>query len=188
MLIHLSDFCITNGPLNNFSTFKFENYLGSLKGPVRSPNTPIKQIHNRIKETDHIKNPRNDEYERAVLNDVMVIGESQSNSFVLLDTGKVIRVSSFFYSENEILVESLMFDKVSNVYKLPFVSRKIDCFKVLAKTSSFTVINIKSFKRKMFRVPATKNCICFHFQTLHITKLVFIENFIFIVQFSCFSC
>lgn len=49
-LIHLCDDSEEFGPLDTFSTFKFENYLGKLKRLLRSGNRPLEQIYNRVQE------------------------------------------------------------------------------------------------------------------------------------------
>ncbi|XP_040062561.1 uncharacterized protein LOC120835954 [Ixodes scapularis] len=50
LLIHLANDCRLLGPLDNFSCFPFENYLGRLKTLVRSGNKPLQQLHRRILE------------------------------------------------------------------------------------------------------------------------------------------
>lgn len=40
------------GPLDNFSAFAFESYLGYLKKLVKSPNNVLQQIHRRLAEID----------------------------------------------------------------------------------------------------------------------------------------
>lgn len=49
-LCHLSDEVEKHGPLDLFSAFPFENYLGKIKKLVKSPNKPLQQIIRRIKE------------------------------------------------------------------------------------------------------------------------------------------
>lgn len=53
-LIHLSIECVNHGPLDQFSAFPFENYLGKLKKLIRSPKKPLAQIVKRISELDYI--------------------------------------------------------------------------------------------------------------------------------------
>ncbi|KAK9659822.1 hypothetical protein QE152_g41532, partial [Popillia japonica] len=50
-LIHLKDDVLAYGPLDNFSAFAFENYLGYLKQLVKSPTKPLQQICRRLMET-----------------------------------------------------------------------------------------------------------------------------------------
>ncbi|KAE8740382.1 hypothetical protein FOCC_FOCC014120 [Frankliniella occidentalis] len=46
-LIHLHSECLNGGTLNNFSAYKFENYLGVIKRYLLSTYKPLAQIYNR---------------------------------------------------------------------------------------------------------------------------------------------
>uniref|UniRef100_A0A8D8X8P8 Transposase domain-containing protein n=1 Tax=Cacopsylla melanoneura TaxID=428564 RepID=A0A8D8X8P8_9HEMI len=46
-LLHLKDDVVEHGSLDNFSAFKFENFLYSLKSILRKSNQPLEQIYNR---------------------------------------------------------------------------------------------------------------------------------------------
>lgn len=50
ILIHLSDDVKNFGPLDSFSAFPFENYLGQIKKLIKSPNKPLQQIYSRLVE------------------------------------------------------------------------------------------------------------------------------------------
>jgi len=50
LLSHLTDDVDIFGPLDEFSTFPFENYLGKLKTYVKSPTNPLQQIFRRLTE------------------------------------------------------------------------------------------------------------------------------------------
>lgn len=60
-LLHLADDCARFGPLESFSAFKFESYLGKLKRKLRTAYLPLPQICNRIAELRSVetisKNP-----------------------------------------------------------------------------------------------------------------------------------
>lgn len=53
-LVHLANDVRKYGPLDLFSAFKFENYLGELKQKIRSPAKPLQQIINRLHELTNI--------------------------------------------------------------------------------------------------------------------------------------
>jgi len=57
-LIHLADDCLTHGPLEAFSAFPFETYLGWLTMLVRTPFNPMAQLVNRITEMNQIEDER----------------------------------------------------------------------------------------------------------------------------------
>lgn len=50
VLCHLSDDAEHFGPLDNFSAFVFESYLGQLKKLIRASNKPLQQIYRRLNE------------------------------------------------------------------------------------------------------------------------------------------
>lgn len=49
-LLHLCDSVEQYGVLDNFSAYKFENYMQYLKKLIRSPNRILQQLHRRIEE------------------------------------------------------------------------------------------------------------------------------------------
>lgn len=49
-LLHLCDDVLKFGPLDQFSAFKFEDYMQKLKGKLQSAGKPLQQIANRIYE------------------------------------------------------------------------------------------------------------------------------------------
>lgn len=53
-LIHLPMFVLVHGPLDNFSCFKYENYLGDIKKSIKSIKYPLQEIFNRIIEKQNI--------------------------------------------------------------------------------------------------------------------------------------
>lgn len=49
-LSHLAEECLVHGPLDLFSAFPFESYLGKVKDMVRSPSKPLAQVSRRLSE------------------------------------------------------------------------------------------------------------------------------------------
>lgn len=56
-LIHLVNDVKKYGPLDNFSAFKFENYLQTLKKMLRKPDKPLQQIVRRCIEKESLSTP-----------------------------------------------------------------------------------------------------------------------------------
>lgn len=48
--IHLASDCKKFGPLDNFSTFKFNNYMYTIKIKVKNAPKPLEQVVNRVHE------------------------------------------------------------------------------------------------------------------------------------------
>ncbi len=55
-LIHLPNDCIQHGTLDNFSAFKFENFLHSIKRKLHSSRLPLEQFSNRLVEEHTFQN------------------------------------------------------------------------------------------------------------------------------------
>lgn len=55
-LIHVSNFVKLLGPLDNFSAFKYENYLGFLKKITKNGSYPLEDIYNRVIEFNRFNN------------------------------------------------------------------------------------------------------------------------------------
>ncbi|XP_044738485.1 uncharacterized protein LOC123300077 [Chrysoperla carnea] len=53
-LIHLASDCKKFGPLDNFSTFKFENYMSTIKNKVKNAPKPLEQVVNRTHEENSL--------------------------------------------------------------------------------------------------------------------------------------
>lgn len=49
-LIHLVRYCLSHGPLDTFSVFIFEDYLQTMKQLVKTGNSPLSQVMNRMAE------------------------------------------------------------------------------------------------------------------------------------------
>lgn len=58
-LLHMCDDVLKYGPLDSYSCFPFESYLGKLKRMVKGKYIPLRQIHNRLKEADKCINKSN---------------------------------------------------------------------------------------------------------------------------------
>lgn len=52
-LMHLANDCRFQGPLDAFSAFPFESYLGQLKSLLRGTRRPLAQLKRRLSEIDH---------------------------------------------------------------------------------------------------------------------------------------
>lgn len=55
-LIHLPFFTLLHGPLDNFSSFRYENYLQYIKKSVKCIKYPLQEVYNRINEKQQLIN------------------------------------------------------------------------------------------------------------------------------------
>lgn len=102
-IIHLADDCLTHGPLDRFSCFPFETYLGRLKRLIRSSNRPLAQMVRRISELDHVASFDQDispsifnkrDTERTLLNELRV--GTRSDSYYLTNKNTIVKVITIF--------------------------------------------------------------------------------------------
>lgn len=56
-LLQLANDVTQFGHLNNYSAFKFQNYMLTLKKMVKKGSHPVQQILNRLKEKEHHQQP-----------------------------------------------------------------------------------------------------------------------------------
>lgn len=54
-LIHLPKFVNTHGSLDNFSCFRYENYLQKIKNCLKSTKYPLQKTHNRLVEEQKLE-------------------------------------------------------------------------------------------------------------------------------------
>lgn len=54
-LIHLTKFVRIHGPLDNFSCFRYENYLQQIKNCLKSTKYPLQETYNRLIEKQNIE-------------------------------------------------------------------------------------------------------------------------------------
>ncbi len=64
-LLHLSDDVKVHGPLDSFSAFRFENYLGQLKKLLKKSTDCLSQVHRRLSERQSLNYRSNANSERV---------------------------------------------------------------------------------------------------------------------------
>ncbi|KAM7306470.1 uncharacterized protein ISCGN_010173 [Ixodes scapularis] len=76
-LIHLADQCLDHGPLDEFSAFPFESYLGKIKKELRSPREPLAQLSRRLSEVRDVSHMLTKEVQKSVKpGDVFMLNKS----------------------------------------------------------------------------------------------------------------
>ncbi|XP_064463551.1 uncharacterized protein LOC135374544, partial [Ornithodoros turicata] len=83
-LVHLARDCLQHGPLDSFSAFPFESYLGKLKRMLRTTSCPLSQISRRFSEMRHTPT--------SVANRTTAYNVKQGSCY-LLDSKTVARVN-----------------------------------------------------------------------------------------------
>ena len=95
-LIHLANECIfQHGPLDSFSAFPFESYLGQLKSLLRGTRRPLAQLKRRLCEIDYhesAKDPIITNESSFSLNALK--SNSNNDSFLMIDRSEVLYVTA----------------------------------------------------------------------------------------------
>lgn len=191
VLIHLQDDVNRLGPLDNFSAFPFENYLGQLKRLVKSPINPLAQICRRLSEAGNFlgfKKP-------IVLQNTITHGQHTSgpvlqrvninkqfkkvtckgftfcinkyvpaDSYCLLHNRKLVQIENIITdSENTVLVIGKEFIDYKPYYIYPFESTTLDIC-IINKLSALKIWKISNIYAKCLVLPCNNpdnGFICF---------------------------
>lgn len=174
LLSHLPDDCMNNGPLDNFSAFKFESFLGTLKNFVKSPYKPIQQIYNRILESFKINLKENsdslskikvlypidqdsDLYRRIKIYDHVLDVSSDKDSFVQTRDNKILKITKISLKNGKVVLDGKKMNNLQNEYSLPIESKKLGIYRADLNDYSEDSYEINDITRKMFLVPSFEN-------------------------------
>lgn len=144
LLTHLDEEVALHGPLDNFSNFIFENYLGHLKKFVKSPFNPLQQIANRnaeifeysLLETERNNTTFNKEKQSVIIDGISLTCQFP-NSIVALSTSEVIRIVKIEDIQKKIYISGALL-RLKDYFKEPIRSSTIGCY--VAEEDSQTII------------------------------------------------
>ena len=132
-LTHLAGDCMIHGPLDSFSAFPFETYLGRLKKLIRSPNRPLAQIVNRISELNYISTLSSG-VSSSILNEKCLTRSGSLEKNIEVGT----KINSFYVTKNGLVVKLLKFTathitgrvfmNLKSFYNNPFKSKQLNIF------------------------------------------------------------
>ncbi|KAE8742107.1 hypothetical protein FOCC_FOCC012381, partial [Frankliniella occidentalis] len=174
---HLADECRDNGPVDEFSAYKFEN-LGTVRKVLRSREKPLQQLANRdfeckgwllsserdlhddvlldrpraIKEREDYEG---DQWLKITLSGYKLSVESSYCCFNTID-GEVVKLSNIIHCpDGQITLAGYKFSRLQNYYTYPINSSEIGIFKVdqLQKVKKYW--NIFKFSQKCVLLPSS---------------------------------
>ena len=177
-LIHLCDDARRFGPLDNISSFPFENFLGRLKKLVRSPHLPLQQIVNRLSEqqlcrTRQINKPYptlpclkgltetdfsvsgydGSEFYSCLQTDEYTLRTKDRDNCVWLLDGKIGRVQYIFLHDAKIRVVVRLFESVESFYSYPLQSEMINAVRLRTCGSINHIYLMSDIKKKCYCIP-----------------------------------
>jgi len=139
-LVHLCNNVKLYGPLEKFSAFPFENFLGQLKRMVRKPTDPLSQIIRRLSElhgaeqqsTTNLKLTKKhyqgplppkfqglQQYKKCVFNNCTISIKDGNNCFKIKGCIVLIRNILFCSETNEVFLLAEKYADVSDFYSYP---------------------------------------------------------------------
>ena len=177
-LIHLADDARNFGPLDNVSCFPFENLLGKLKRLVRSPNLPLQQVINRLREQQSCNAQRPympnltlpclkgiietdfsvGNYERAVFYSFLKTEEftlkvKDSDNCVWLCNGQIGRIQYIFLHIDRIHVVVKLFQIIEPFYIYPVESNIVNAVRLRELSNTCCTYLVSDIKKKCFCMP-----------------------------------
>uniref|UniRef100_A0A8D8X7R9 Uncharacterized protein n=2 Tax=Cacopsylla melanoneura TaxID=428564 RepID=A0A8D8X7R9_9HEMI len=178
-LLHLANDVTTHGALDNFSAFKFENYLFKLKKLVKKTSQPLQQIQNRfvegfqeqiedpkpcgIVESSHhcngplpeMMSPDTAQYSRAYINNLLLNTLSKGNNCFLLDNENIVIVENIFVRRNCTKIFAKQFTVVDNVFNKPCDSKSVGIYLLKCAAEHLEEYSFSQLKRKLYLLPRT---------------------------------
>lgn len=177
-LIHIADFVLVHGCLDNFSAFKYENYLQFIKKSFKNARYPLEDIYNRIIEKINIEshsfaltypilkhevnyNPSvnksfNETYYKEIILEHFVINTSnlKDNFIYTNDHGLVKVIHVIKYLNGKIKMEVIKYN-ISPMFQNPISSDIIKIFYVhdIIPKPPLISIDVESIKFKCFSFP-----------------------------------
>nr|XP_047130481.1 uncharacterized protein LOC124810173 [Hydra vulgaris] len=177
-LVHLSNDAKKFGPLDNISSFPFENYLSQLKKLVRKPHMPLQQIVRRLGEKRAIQQKQKNEsehnstyfkkehYNGPVVKSLKVCAQykelftkrwcikiTDGDNCFSLNNGKVIIVQNIVKTAEQSFILYKQFKKLEDFFTYPCCSMKVDIFKVSCLENELLYCSPTEIKRKYVCLP-----------------------------------
>ncbi|KAH9629842.1 hypothetical protein HF086_011492 [Spodoptera exigua] len=166
-LTHLTEEVRKFGPLQDFSTYPFENKLYTLKRMIRHGNKPLAQIARRLSEKDMtdlkgiIQNKMTKTYpflkiqttktgtNRNVLHlEAFILSSQKQDCFFLTHDISIIEITSIIDDEGSIVIKGNRIENLNDVFNIPIKSSylniyKCDCNSILKQKVNCKVDSIK---------------------------------------------
>lgn len=181
-LLHICDDVKEYGALDEFSAFKFENEMSSIKRMIRKDYKPLEQIARRYSERESIMQPQLEkpyslsnshnsgpltrncgnitkQYKVLKHQDFTINCTTPKDSCILLKDGTFCKVKNIVTSEtNDIILIVKPFIKINSFYDNPD-SRNINIYMVTASRRSEFSTPLRNLQSKVWRIPTNEDVI-----------------------------
>ena len=118
-ILHLYDFVKELGPLDNFSAFKFENYLQLLKRRIKSGSFVVQQTINSMVDIRAM-------YRDCTVNPLYVSSMYPNNCAIVNNNSRLVPILVSSVNEsNNLLLSGIELNFVDDIYDYPYPSRNL---------------------------------------------------------------
>lgn len=164
-LQHVVDDVIENGPLDQFSAFEFESFLGVLKKYILSGKHPLAEMANRVVEHVHFvvenlkkklnKQEQYPKYSRFKLNltSDITINNSHQNSWFLTKDKRIVRFEKIEEIDNTPKIFGKRIITTTDYFELPIKSSILNIYYSDGALGTITPIDISEVSEKLFCIP-----------------------------------
>lgn len=186
-LIHISKDALHFGPLDSFSCFNFENFLGSLKHMLSKTNQPLQQVIKRIMEKNtwekDMKQTPNDNQTLSVtctkypsekpncgiegvhLTKVqwgtLSLSTKTKDSCVITEKGNVFKIENIVQaSDKSVHIIGKKYTDKRNFFTYPCHSSELDIYRVKTLKTSCQALCMTSVRMKAVLLPYKNDLIC----------------------------
>lgn len=169
-LIHICDDVLKFGCLDNFSCFKFENYMNIILNTIKVTKFPLKQFVNRVLEKKEFsvldkkveqqlskplcfKNINNDTvmtYQQVIYKQ-FVIRIKEPNCFLVLEGNLPAKVINIFKLNGQIYIEYISYTILQNCFTEPCPSSIFSCG-LIGNTGSTDIALLSKIKSKAIKL------------------------------------
>ncbi|KAM0727248.1 hypothetical protein ACS0PU_006580 [Formica fusca] len=165
-LIHLANEVIRFGCLDNFSCFKFENYIKNIKSKIQNSPKPLEQVSNRIHEENSlpvikehkkicpnvIRSKKSSEILKVEYDKFVLSSNSNDNCCLLFDS-TILIVTKFFFDDS-LYVSGNIIKEYKSFFHQPCNSKRLNIFIVDDTcTVEHVVIKASLIYKKCFKIP-----------------------------------
>jgi len=180
-LIHLADDVQAYGPLDEFSAFSFESFLGKLKTLLRKPNHSLSQIIRRLTERKNVLQPWT-----TSESDILCVPRHKHNNGPLPTShssytqykcvnykkhrfsmeipdncvkisGKVSLINNIISNGKKVLVIFEVYKKVESFFTYPLNSTSLGIFEISHPSGYLNMCDVQDIQEKYVRFPYKDN-------------------------------
>lgn len=166
-LIHLRNDVKEFGSLDTFSSFRFENYMQTIKNKLKLSNNPLQQIHNRLAEEHMIpveclekKYPiikySSDSVKEIIFKDFSLTCLPFNNCFQHVN-GKLYEICNILNQDGNVIVLAKQFVDYDCFFDHPVNSKHLSIFLVTSPRNEIVKLKIAEIKRKCLKLIVNSN-------------------------------